>query len=82
MPLEPFREAQATLAQDLGIQVSAIVHDHEHRSAVGELRALLPNSMAHISPTGSHDWIITHPAEFAAAGAAFAGSPSPATPLP
>ena len=50
--------------------------------AVDQLRALLPNSVAHISRTGSHDWIITHPAEFAAAVFAFVGSPSPAKPVP
>jgi pimeloyl-ACP methyl ester carboxylesterase len=35
------------------------------------LRALLANPRAYTSPTGSHDWIITNPAEFAAAVGAF-----------
>jgi pimeloyl-ACP methyl ester carboxylesterase len=35
------------------------------------LRALLPRPHAYTSPTGSHDWIITNAAEFAAAVGAF-----------
>ena len=46
------------------------------------LRALLPDSRTHISPTGSHDWIITHPDEFAAAVGTFADPPSPPRPVP
>jgi pimeloyl-ACP methyl ester carboxylesterase len=35
------------------------------------LRALLPQPHSHVSPTGSHDWIITNPDEFAGAVGAF-----------
>ena len=30
------------------------------------LESLLPNASLHVAPTGSHDWIITHAAEFGA----------------
>jgi hypothetical protein len=35
-------------------------------------RALLPRPHVYTSRTGSHDWIITHPGEFAEAVGAFA----------
>ena len=37
------------------------------------LQGLLPRASLYVSPTGSHDWIITHAHEFASAVSAFAG---------
>jgi pimeloyl-ACP methyl ester carboxylesterase len=38
------------------------------------LEKLLPRPHVHVAPTGSHDWIITHPDEFAEAVASFASA--------
>jgi pimeloyl-ACP methyl ester carboxylesterase len=48
-------------------------HDHTMPPRCADvLQKLLPRPSLHVSPTGSHDWIITHPDEFAAAVSAFA----------
>lgn len=47
-----------------------------------ELQRVLPNASTYVSPTGSHDWMVDHPEEFAAAVADFvhgAASTTPAT---
>jgi pimeloyl-ACP methyl ester carboxylesterase len=53
-------------------------HTIPMRSSLSKLRQLIPGASIHVSPTGSHDWIITHPAEFAAAVERFVEGSSPA----
>jgi pimeloyl-ACP methyl ester carboxylesterase len=43
-------------------------------SSAQALHELIPQSRLYISPTGSHDWLITHPNEFAAMTRSFAES--------
>lgn len=57
---------------------------------VERLARLLPEAEQYMSPTGSHDWIVDHPAEFAKVVTQFASGPGrlqppppePADPLP
>jgi pimeloyl-ACP methyl ester carboxylesterase len=53
-------------------------HTIPMRSSLPKLRQLIPRAQLYVSPTGSHDWIITHPAEFAAAVQSFVAGSSPA----
>jgi len=77
-----FGQIKASIEQDLRhyaprVPVRTLIawgaRDHTMPPHCAEvLRALLPRPHTHLSPTGSHDWIITHADEFAAAVAAFA----------
>jgi pimeloyl-ACP methyl ester carboxylesterase len=69
--------ARADFRPDAGrVRVPALLawgaHDHTMpRLGAETLRSLLPDARLYISQEGSHDWLITHPHEFAAAVRAF-----------
>lgn len=76
-----FGQIKASVERDLRsyaprVPVPALVawgaRDHTTPPRCGDaLAALLPRPHQYTSPTGSHDWIITHPGEFAEAVEAF-----------
>jgi pimeloyl-ACP methyl ester carboxylesterase len=63
------RQAWHLPAIDVPTLLALGTRDHTipMRSSIARLRQLIPAAQLYLSPTGSHDWIITHPDEFAEA---------------